>query len=181
MTTVAADQLTEAIQNLKVTASAALASECVQEFTDFEKYVNEVEAYVRETQQAMWADEAKATVKNLETGRPLTPADLDIIRMFLISDAVSYLEHENNYGDWKRELTRLMDDLARRANTVDRDTIGDLRGVLKDAIRLVPDIRNYLDEKQRVAKFEDAINTLDDASRKMLARLMNEQLTSTKR
>ena len=74
-----------------------------------------------------------------------------------------------------------MDDLVRRADTVDRGTISDMRGVLKDAVRLVPDIRNYLEEKERVAKFEGALNTLDDQSRKMLVKLMTEQLTSAKR
>ena len=74
-----------------------------------------------------------------------------------------------------------MDDLVQRANMTDRNTIGDLRGVLKDAIRLVPDIRNYLEERQRVEKFEQALNSLDGPSRDMLARLIKEQLSSPKR
>ena len=69
-----------------------------------------------------------------------------------------------------------MDDLCKRVNTVDRETIADLRGVLKDAIRLVPDIRNYLDEKRRVEKFEQALETLDKSSRDMLVRVLREQL-----
>ena len=108
-------------------------------------------------------------------------SNIAVIRTFLVADAESYLEHENNYGDWKRELTRLMDDLARRSNMVDRNTIGDMRGVLKDAIRLVPDIRNYLEERERVEKFDNALKTLDEASCDMLARLMKEQLRSQNR
>lgn len=181
MTTVATDQLSETIQNLKGAAEAALANETADQFSDFEKYVNEVEAYVRETQQAFWADDAKATVKHLEKGEPLTQADRDAIRTFLVSDAERYLQHENNYGDWKRELQRLMDDLVRRSHVVDHDSIGDLRGVLKDAIRLVPDIRNYLEERERVEKFDRALSTLDAPSCQMLARLIKEQLRSSSR
>lgn len=181
MAATATDQLTEIMSNFKQAAEAAIGSESAQEFSEFEKYVSEVAGFVRETQQSMWADEAKAAIKTLERGGRPTPADNDVIRAFLISDAEGYLAHENNYGDWKRELQRLADDLVRRADMVDRSTIGDLRGVLQDAIRLVPDIRNYLEERQRVQKFESALNSLDDQSRKMLANLMREQLRSDKR
>ena len=181
MTTAATDQLTETIRNLHEVAQSALANESTEEFCGFEKYVNEVEAFVRETQQAMWAHEADATIKNLDDGTPLTEGDKDLIRTFLISDAESYLKHENNFGDWKRELKRLTDELVRRANVIDRDTIGDLRGVLKDASRLVPDIRNFLEERQRIQKFEAALDSLDTSSRTMLGRLIREQLKSDKR
>ena len=56
-----------------------------------------------------------------------------------------------------------------------------MRGILKDAIRLVPDIRNYADERQRVKKFGQAVDAVDDASRAILVRLIKEQLTSPKR
>ncbi len=181
MTTTATDQLSETIQNFKQAAEDALSSQTIEQFIDFERFTNEVAAFVRETQQAMWQDEAQATIKSLETGRPLSPADHDVIRTFLVSDAEHYLKHENNFGDWKRELSRIVDDLSLRVNTVDRHTIADMRGVLCDAIRLVPDIRNYLEEQLRVKKFESALETFDDASRAMLAKLMREQLQSTER
>jgi hypothetical protein len=181
MTTVSTDQLTETIQNYKQAADDALSSPTIEQFVDFEKFTNEVAGFVRETQQSMWQSEAKETIKNLETGRPLSPADHDIIRTFLVSDAEHYLKHENNFGDWKNELSRIVDDLSARVSTVDRHTIADMRGVLSDAIRLVPDIRNYLEEQGRVKKFEAAVETFDDSSRAMLAKLMKEQLQSTKR
>ena len=181
MTAVAADQIAETMQNLKETAEAALSSESADQLSDLERYVNEVEAYVRESQQAMWADQAGAAIRNLEKGAPITEADKEAIRTFLVCDADRYLAHENNYADWKHEFKRLMNDLVRRANMVDRNSIGDLRGVLKDAIRLVPDIRNYLEELKRLEQFEQALGSLDDSSRAMLARLMKEQLSSPNR
>lgn len=181
MAATATDQLTELMSNFKEAAEAAIGTESAEDFSEFEKYVNEVAGFVRETQQSMWASEAKAAIKTLERGGPLTPADSDVIRTFLVSDAESYLAHENNFVHWKRELQRLADDLVRRANMVDRSTIGDLRGVLQDAVRLVPDIRNYLEERQRIKKFENGLTSLDDQSRKMLANLMREQLSSDKR
>ena len=178
MTMVDTDQLVETVQGLKEAATSALAHGSADDFEAFERYLNEVDAFVRETQQSLWANEAKATVRRLEKGDPLNQQDHDMIRAFLISDAQSYLAHENSYNDWLNELKRLVDDLCKRVNTVDRETIADLRGVLKDAIRLVPDIRNYLDEKRRVEKFEQALGSLDKSSRDMLVRVLREQLRS---
>lgn len=175
------DQLTEAIQQLKEAADHAINNQFADEFESFERYLNEVDVYVRETQQAMWADPAKHTIRRIEGGEPLGPEDQEVLRTFLISDAEHYVALENNYNDWIRELKRLVDDICTRANTVDQHSIADLRGVLKDAVRLVPDIRNFLDEKRRIQKFNEAMGTLDPTSRKMLAKLLRDQLTSPNR
>ena len=95
--------------------------------------------------------------------------------------AEAYLEHENDFNNWINELKRLIADIETRANNVDRDSIADFRGVLKDAVRLVPDIRNFYAEKLRVEKFEEALLSLDPSSRKMLAQVMTEQIRSTNR
>ncbi len=181
MPTTTANQLTDTFNALKEAADGALASQTTDDFVRFEKYLNEVETFTRETQQSMWAKEAAQTIKGLEKGDPLTEADKDLIRTFLVSDAEHYLAVENNYGDWLNELKRLTADLQTRAGTADRHSIGELRGILKDAMRLVPDIRNYLDEKQRVEKLSTALQALDQPSRNMLAKLLRDQLSSEKR
>jgi hypothetical protein len=181
MPVAATDELTQAIHDLKQAADTALSQRSPEGFSDFERFVNEVDAYVREVQQSMWADQAKDAIKALKKGDALTPDHKDVIRTFLVSDAERYLHHENNFDDWTQELRRLMDELTSRCNVVDRNTIGDLRGILKDAIRLVPDIRNFLEEHHRVDKFEQALNSLDQQSTAMLIQLMQEQLNSSKR
>jgi hypothetical protein len=178
MTMVDTDQLVESVQGLKEASASALAHESAEDFEAFERYLNEVDAFVRETQQSLWANEARATIRRLEKGDPLNDHDHDLIRTFLISDAQGYLALENNYRDWLDELQRLIAEVCKRVNTVDRESIANLRGVLKDAIRLVPDIRNYLEEKRRVEKFEQALGTLDASSRDMLVRVLREQLRS---
>ena len=181
MTTVNTDQLSETIQGLKEAASDALKNQSVDDFENFERYLSQVEGYVRELQQSLWADEARATIRRLEKGEPLNETDQELIRTFLVSDAQAYLKHENNFNDWVRELERLIESLEKRAHTVDRQSVADLRGLLKDAIRLVPDIRNYLDEQRRVEKFEQSLQTLDKDARKMLLRLLKDQLRTSDR
>jgi cell fate (sporulation/competence/biofilm development) regulator YlbF (YheA/YmcA/DUF963 family) len=179
--TVVADQLCETIQSLKHAAQSALANEAVEEFSNVERYVNEIEGYARELQQSLWADEARGVIRRLEKNEPLTPADQDVIRAMLISDAEGYIANENNFNDWVAELNRLIKDLERRASNVNRKSIADFRGVLHDAIRLIPDIRNYFTEKRRIEKFENAISSFDKSSRELLHRLLNEKLRCPKR
>lgn len=181
MTTTAIDQLTEVIQELKTAADSALSVNEVKAITEFERHLSKVDTLVRETQQHLWADEARTTIKNLKQKDPISETDKETIRTFLISDAERYLALENNFQDWTGELNRLMDELIKCSNVVDRDSVADMRGYLKDAKRVVPDIRNFLDEKVRVEKLEEALKTLDPASKKMLANLMEEQLRSSKR
>ena len=181
MTATETDQLLDTIQSLRGAAESALNNESSEEFSNVERYVNEIEAYVRAIQQSMWADEARGVIRRLEKSEPLTPADNDVIRAFLISDAEGYVANENNFKDWVAELKRLINDLETRANTIDRDSIADFRGVLHDAIRLVPDLRNYYTERRRIEKFEQAIATFDKSSREMLHRLLTEKLRSPNR
>ncbi len=181
MSTVDTAQLSETILGLKDAAGSALQNQSAEDFESFERYLNEVEGYVREIQQSLWANEAKGTIRRLEKGESLSESDMTLIRSFLVSDAQAYLSHENNFGDWVRELERLISDLGARVTGIDRESIADLRGVLKDAIRLVPDIRNYLDEQRRVEKCEQAMKNLDKGSRTLLLSLLKDQLRSEKR
>lgn len=175
------NELSDTIHDLRSAADSALSNRTADGFATLERFVREVEAYTRELQQSMWGDEARTAIKHLKSGEPLTPQDNDVIRAFMISDAQGYLDNENDFDNWTDELRRLMTELETRANTMDRESIAGFRGVLKDAMRLVPDIRNYFAEKLRVEKFETALRTLDQASRKMLAQVMTEQLRSANR
>lgn len=181
MPTVAPSALQDTIAELTETARAALMHQTVEDFVALERYLAEVEGYVRELQQSMWSREAKTAIAHVEGGSPLTAADQEVIREFLISDAEHYVEVENSYSDWCRELERLMADVAKRVNMVDRGNIAELRAVLKDVQRLLPDIRNYLDEKARIVRFEQALENLDVSSRKMMGKVLREALENPQR
>ena len=83
---------------------------------------------------------------------------------------------ENNYQDWVHELDRLLGEIAKRMNAVDRNSVADLRGLMKDAMRLVPSIRNYLEERDRIDRCQHALESLDYRSRELLARILKDDL-----
>lgn len=181
MTTVDTNQLVQVVDSLRQSAAEAVAAGSADAFEQFERQLSQFDGACREVQQALWADEARTTIAHIENGDPLTPADHAVIRTFLISDAERYVAMENNYQDWTAELQRLLGEMTARAGRMDRESIADLRGVAKDAIRLVPSIRNYLDERQRIGRCSVALDTLDTDSRTLLARILREDLASPNR
>ncbi|MFQ5489106.1 MAG: hypothetical protein ACE5GE_00175 [Phycisphaerae bacterium] len=176
MTKVAANQVADTVQALKDAADQAVADQCPDRFGLFEAKLNQLDAACREIQQEQWQHEAQEAIDHLQAGSPLTEQDTEVIRTFLIADAEHYLAVENNFQDWVDEIRRLLDEMANTSDNLDRDSIGRFRGVLKDAIRLVPDIRNFLEERRRVEKFEAGLHTFDADSRQALAHLLAEQL-----
>lgn len=181
MSTAAPSALQDTVAELTVAARAALSNQTTEEFEGLEQFLAQVEGYVRELQQSMWSREIKTAISHVEGGSPLTAADQEVIRAFLISDAEHYVALENNFPDWCKELERLLADVTKRVNMVDRGNIAELRAVLKDAQRLLPDIRNYLDEKQRIQRFELALSNLDAPSRKMMGKILREAIDNPKR
>ncbi|MHC5108702.1 MAG: hypothetical protein ACYTHJ_02340 [Planctomycetota bacterium] len=174
-------QLSEVISSFSDAVEDALKGADTIACEQVESRLNEIDGYVREIQQAMWADEAECTMERLENGEPLNETDRDVIRTFLVSDAEHYLANENNFGDWVNEMRRLVADMQQRAANVSRDDIGSLRGIIKDAVRLFPDIRNFMEERKRVERCDLAVGDLDMATRRTLVKIIREQLYSPTR
>lgn len=165
-----------AIDTLRLTVEAAIRDRSTEDMELVERQISKLDAQVRESQQSMWVVEVRAAIRRLENNEVLSEADLEVVRTFLISDAEQYLALENNYEEWVDELYRLIDEVAHRSENLNRDNIAELRGVLRDMSRVVPDIRNHLDEERRVLLFHNAVRTLDSDARRSLARLLRDQL-----
>lgn len=173
-----AQELNAAITALRNAAQQAIQNKSSDDFELVERRINEFAGTLREFEQSLWEREAKTAIRRLESGEALTEEDQQVIRTFLVADAEQYLALENNFQDWVRDLNRLFDEIQGKLNLLERDSIGRLRGVLKDAVRLAPDIRNYLDEHRRIELFDRGLANLDDQTRATLARLLKEQLRS---
>lgn len=181
MTIAGSTELQDAIGTLAEAAEQALVNECPDDFEAIERSLDGVDDMAREIQQALWADDIEDAIRRLEANEPLSDQCRQAIRAFMISDAEQYLAHENNLESWVDELRRLLADIGERAGSLDRDSIGALRGVLKDAARLVPDIRNYFEERRRIERFDVATGKLDSPMRKALITLLREQFGSPHR
>lgn len=178
MTTAVLNQLAETARTIREAGKNAIRQQSPDDFSIVESRVNQLAAEVREVEQEIWADAAANAIGNLESGDPLTRADIDAIRTFLIGDAERYVALENNFNDWAQEFDRLLDEISQKSANPDARNVADLRGYFQDLSRLVPDIRNFLEEKRRIQQFENALGNLDATSRRMMADILREKIAS---
>jgi hypothetical protein len=86
---------------------------------------------------------------------------------------------ENDFGKWQEEFRRLGDVLESYAGqTPSPQTLVEAHGVLEDAIRLTADISYFLEKKDRVDRFQSAINNLSAEDAKFLAGMLRSMLSS---
>lgn len=181
MTHMVTTELTLAVEDLIAAANAAVQQATPQAFETLEQRVNRFATSLRELQQSQLKPQVKSAVRNLEAGRPLSDNEAAAVRALVIGDAESYVALENDCAAWIHELQRLVAEINRLADAADHDAIATLRGLVKDAARLVPTMRAHAEEKQRVTQFEHAFARLDDANRALLVQLLREMLDSPNR
>lgn len=177
---VAAD-LTQMVHEFQTFLQSALADKTADSFESLEQRANRFDSFIREMQQVRHANEARAAIRRLEGRDALTDVDRDTIRDLVVGDAAAYLKQENNLKDWLAELQRLGQRVQELSSRADDESVRELRGVVKDAVRLLPNIRSYMEEKQRLDRFNAAIANLDADNRRLLADLLREMMSSTTR
>lgn len=174
-------ELNQTVKGLTLLAQSALAQGTADAYETLEQQVNRFESALREIQQTRMASQAREVIARLKSRDPLSPEDQAAIRDLIVGDAAQYVKQENNLNDWLGELQRLSQEMERLARSTEDASIGSLRGVVKDTVRLLPNIRSYMEEKGRVDKFNAAFASLDNDNRKLLIQLLEEKLSSPTR
>ena len=96
----------------------------------------------------------------------------------MVGDAEAYVPLNDLQG-WLAELGRLVEVLAGLGANLDPPRLLDALGEVEDAQRVLGDICNYLEEKDRVARFRNTIaQGLDAGHAKLLAELLRQKLVS---
>jgi len=141
--------------------------------------MNDLEGHLREHIQDTTQDEIKKLLKKLQSGEELTRDELQSMKLWIVGDAAHYTRMENNFEDWTGELKRLMDEINRRKSpSPDLEAAVELRALLQDGIRLLPNLIYFLQEKSRINKFHVAAYELDRKERAFLIELLKEKMAS---
>lgn len=102
-------------------------------------------------------EDCKAIVKKLELGDPLTPAELETVKQFVVGDADYYSKFDDNFDRSKAELKRVLDEIRElQAKPMDLDEIMHLGVLCKEASSAAKPTAYYMEQKERVRKFEEA-------------------------
>lgn len=148
-------------------------------FSRLSTIFEELGAYFREYVQNETDHEIKVVIRKLRDGNLLTPEDIALIRLWIVDDADQYARLENNFDDWNDELKRLVGVIAGYKNApANVQTASELRGILRDGARVMADIFFYLQQKDRVARFEEASKQLGPQERGLLIGLLEQKIKS---
>ena len=100
----------------------------------------------------------------------------------MVGDAEGYVKRENNFQDWLEEYRRLMDVIAAwESKTGSIQELVEVHGVLEDAIKLADAVAHYLEDRERVARFEKAMTSMNAEDNKFIAGMLKSMLTSPER
>jgi hypothetical protein len=133
---------------------------------------------LREGYQTSIQDQVGSLIDKMNTNVKLTEDDLATMESFIVGDAEAYTRLENNFPDWVAELTRLVGVLGAMSNGLQRSSWLDALGEVEDAHRVLNDICNYLQQKERVTRFRKSVaEGLTPERTQMLIEILKELRT----
>jgi hypothetical protein len=138
-----------------------------------------VENELREQIQSDTSTQIETIIKKLESNSEIDDADLRLIRLWIVGDAESYIERENDYKGWLSELNRLYSVIESiKSEELNLENMYKLSGTVRDAVRVIGDIIFFKQQQERVEKFENASKDLNLKNKITLANILTKKLQS---
>lgn len=173
-------QFKDLVSKLYGDYQAAVSKDDENGYVRLSHIVDVVADSLREYAQELTAEEVKLLAHKLkDSSEPLSAKEIDTLRLCIVGDAESYVNIENSVPEWKKELSRVMAEIS--AYTAEDPKVGDvlkLQALLRDADRVIDDLGFYAAQKDRVAKFNTAVQNLTPEDRGLLFSLLNTKLQS---
>ncbi len=137
---------------------------------------------IRQAIEQATAEAVAAIIGKLENNQPLNEAEKQTVKLWVVGDAEGYVKMENNFQDWLEEYRRLLDVIADwEGKTGSVQELVEVHGVLEDAIKVADAVAHFLEDRERVARFENAMSNLNAEDNKFIAGMLKSMLASPDR
>lgn len=169
------------LQGVAEAMSRARARMSDEEFQGVASTLNNAMNDVRETMQSVTAVRIGEIVSKLRHEQPISSDDLDLARLWIIGDAESFARMQRDFEQHLEEFTHLQSMLERyerKDNSV--EDLVDVHGALEEAMRLSYEIAKFLEHKERVTNFEEAVKNPSQLRYQVLADVLVRKLHSDK-
>ncbi len=142
--------------------------------------LNDTRNLVREELKKQTAQKINAVIKKLSGDDALTPEEISLIELWVVGDAESSANLEDDFQDLITEYKRLSAALVNFENKeCDVNDLFKLLGLLEDASHASFDIANFLEKKDRINRFKSAVSSGFDGEQKTyLAEFLNGKIHS---
>jgi hypothetical protein len=169
----------ESLSGVSQMIAVAAASAAADKFSEAGRALVKARDQIREEVQKLTASSMKPIIHKLEKNQPLSLEEKDLVRAWIVGDAAAFTKKENDYRKWLEEFRRLGEAL-RNQETLPTSLLDlmEVHGTMEEAVRLAGDIQFFLEEKERVARFEQAIQNLSASEAELLAGILQEKLSS---
>ena len=113
-------------------------------------------------------------VRKLKEGSALTPDDMATLRSLVVGDADYYIKYDDDFDRSRSELLKIVEQIRQlQSNEPDAATLMHVAVLCREATTLLAATEHYLEQKERVRRFEDATRgPLDREAARALARLI---------
>lgn len=151
-----------------------------------EMELGELRSLARERMQERFQEDLLALAEKLESEASLDERDRGLLSAVTTGAARLYLKNEDDLDAWREEIRTLAATLEQMPDA-EQDGASGLRAYLQaqaaveEAMRVVPDLRVYLQEGERMKRFEEVTRSLDSDERLFLARIIRDKLASPNR
>ena len=137
---------------------------------------------IRQAIEQATAEAIAAIIGKLENNQPLNDAEKQTVKLWVVGDAEGYVKMENSFQDWLEEYRRLLDVIADwEGKTGSVQELVEVHGVLEDAIKVADAVSHFLEDRERVARFENAMSNLNAEDNKFIAGMLKSMLASPDR
>lgn len=134
---------------------------------------------LREQMQAETSEKMSMIIDKLKADKEITDSDLMLIRLWIVGDAASYVQMENDYQNWLKEINRIFGVIeGLKTQPLSLEKMYQLQGTVRDAIRVIGDIVFFKQQKDRIAKYENASKNLNSENKLTLAGILKQKLES---
>jgi hypothetical protein len=158
-------------------AARSFEAEKSDGYDDLREQLEELETLARKSFQKH--EDCRALVRQLEAGGALTSDEMDTLKLMIIGDADYYLKYDDDFERSEGELKRIVGEIGKlQAGNLDVDGLMHLRVLCKEASSVALPTLHYLEQKERVRKFEEATKDgIDGEAGKALARIVRSILS----
>jgi hypothetical protein len=169
----------ESLAGISRIFSEAASYASVDKFSEAGMALVKARKAIREDLQEMTAAAMQPIIAKLRQNQPLSSEEKELVRLWMVGDAAGFTKKESDFQEWLAEFKRLGEAIQQvEQRPVSLPEMLDLHGNLEEAVRLAGDIQFFLEEKERIGRFEQAIQNLTAEDAEMLAGILQEKLNS---
>jgi len=145
--------------------------------------LGELSQMARELMQERYHATFMALADKLESGDRLDDHDHRFLALLITGPATAYRRGEDDVDSWREDIRRvadLLDAAPAEEGAEDAEIVHYLRiqAAVEEGKRVVPDLRFFLSEGERVKRFVSATESIAPEERRFLARVIRDRLSS---